>query len=301
MKNRFFKINTKLPKQVKTLPVYRSFEFDTVSRKDKGFIKYSDQKIKFLRNFFGIKGKVTDLGDEYMIRNEKEALEVFLASDSFWWTNRKTAYSEDIKLARKIPDKDVAIKKANSIIESLNLNSNLLKFKSIGYNYLSVSKSPKKRDKQEVPTNILVNYGFEINKIPIFGPGAKVQVSFTSKNSLAEFLFFFRNLQDEKKLTKIISPEEALGLIEGNYRFKKIKKNKKCSGIINSIALGYYSESPSEFQRYLIPVYKIKGSVLTPDLPKYDFNLFVLATRMTKEKAKKLGVISEPLISNVFN
>ncbi|MBT8269928.1 MAG: hypothetical protein KJN59_11965, partial [Bacteroidia bacterium] len=75
----------------------------------------------------------------------------------------------------------------------------------------------------------------------------------------------------------------------------------ECSGEINSIQLGYYSEDPAEFQKYLLPVYKIEGSVSTSNLHKYDFALFVLATKITNEQAKQLGVISEPLISKVFN
>lgn len=85
-----------------------------------------------------------------------------------------------------------------------------------------------------------------------------------------------------------------------NFRFAVIKELGKSSSEITDVSLGYYAAGPSDLQIYLIPVYKAQGSISYPELEKYDFNLFVIASAENQEMAKRKGKTNE-VLETVFN
>jgi hypothetical protein len=98
----------------------------------------------------------------------------------------------------------------------------------------------------------------------------------------------------------VITPERAVQQVFDNFRFAVIKEQGKSTGEITDVSLGYYAASPSDCQKYLIPVYKVQGSVSTPALENYDFNLYVIASKESQEMAKRKGQTNQAL-ETVFN
>ncbi|QHI37280.1 hypothetical protein IMCC3317_26590 [Kordia antarctica] len=299
MKDSLFKLNTKLPKHVGRIPMYKTFHFETASSRNKEYAAYISERVDFLRSKFKTEGELEDVGDQLVIKNEKEALEIYTASDSFWWTDRENAYSENIKLAENLPNKDEAVQNAVKRLEALKIDTQFMKLHSVSNNFAAFSKSPKDAKGEQFPTSVNVNFNYELEGLPLFGAGAKTQVSYINNDQTVEILHFYRTPKQAGK-AEVISPEEAVQQVFDNYRFAQLKDSDKNTGEITDVTLGYYTASPTDLQRYLIPVYKVKGSVSTPALENYDFNLFVIASTESQEMAKQKGQINTGL-ETVFN
>ncbi len=299
MKDSLFKLNTRLPRHISHIPMYKTFHFESASRKNREFMNYHQERLKFLQSNFRTDGELRDLGDQFIIRNEKEALELYLGSDSFWWTDRINAYSENRELAEKLPNKEEAVQHARKLLEQLRIDQKTMKLLSVTNSFTAVSESPKDTNPREFPTNVNVNFTHELEGLPVFGSGAKTQVSFINNDQLVEFLHFYRTPKQEGKV-EVISPEEAVQQVLNNSRFAEIKEAGKSAGEITDVSLGYYAASPGDFQKHLIPVYKVQGSVSTPELENYEFNLFVIAMKTTQEMAKRKGLTNQTL-ETVFN
>jgi len=300
MKDSLFNLNTKLPKHISDIPMYRTFHFNSASRKNKEFMNHIEKRLAFLRSNFKTEGEVRDLGDQLIIRNEKEALELYFGSDSFWWTDRENAYSENKDLAKNLPDERQAIRSAEKLLEALQIDTSSMKLHSVQHNFAAFSESPKDENAEKFPTSTNVNFMHELDGLPVFGSGAKTQLSFINNDQLVEFLHFNRIPKAEKRTVEIISPEEAVQQVFDNKRFAILKEQGKSSGEITDVSLGYYAAAPSDFQKFLIPVYKVKGSVAAPKLDHYDFNLFVIASKASQELAKQKGA-SYQVLETVFN
>jgi hypothetical protein len=299
MKDSLFKFNTELPKYVGHVPMYKTFHFDTASSKNKEYADYIAKRTEFLRSNFKTEGELRDIGDQLIIRNEKEALEIYTASDSFWWTDRQNAYSENKELAKNLPSEKDAVQSAQKLLEKLNIDQSTMKVHSVSNSFASISESPNDKDPEKIPTSVNVNFTHELEGLPIFGSGAKTQISFINNDQLIEFLHFNRTPKQDGKV-EVITPEKAVQQVFDNFRFAIIKEQGKSSGEITDVSLGYYATSPSDLQRYLIPVYKVQGSVSTPELENYDFNLFVIASAESQEMAKRKGQTNKAL-ETVFN
>ncbi|WP_046755923.1 hypothetical protein [Kordia jejudonensis] len=299
MKDSLFKINTQLPQHISDVPMYRTFHFDTASAKNKSYADYIAKRVEFLRSNFKTDGELRDLGDQLIIRNDIEALEIYTGSDSFWWTDRENAYSEKKELAENLPSEKEAIHNAQKLLEQLQIDQKTMKVHSVTNSFAAFSESPKDTDVKEFPTSVNVNFIHELSGLPVFGSGAKTQVSYVNKDQLVQLYHFHRTPKQEGKAA-VISPEEALQQVLDDKRFAIIKEEGKSSGEITDVSLGYYATSPSDLQRFLIPVYKVQGSVSTPELENYDFNLFVIAAKESQEMAKRRGLANQPL-ETVFN
>lgn len=299
MKDSLFKFNTKLPEHVGHIPMYKTFHFDTASSKNKEYADYIAKRTEFLRSNFKTEGELRDLGDQLIIKNEKEALEIFTGSDSFWWTDRENAYSENKELSKNLPSEDEAIHNARKLLERLKIDESTMKVHSISNSFAATSKSPEDRNSEKIPTSVNVNFTHQLEGLPIFGSGAKTQISFINNDQLVQFAHFNRIPKQVGKAA-VISPEEAVQQVFDNKRFAIIKEQGKSSGEITDVSLGYYAASPSDLQRFLIPVYKVQGNVSTPELENYDFNLYVIAAKESQEMAKRRGQTNQAL-ETVFN
>ncbi|WP_298424060.1 hypothetical protein [uncultured Kordia sp.] len=299
MNDSLFKFNTKLPKHVGHIPMYKTFHFDTASPKNKEYANYIAKRTEQLRASFKTKGELRDLGDQLIIRNNKEALEIYTGSDSFWWTDRENAYSENKELSKNLPSEKEAVHNAQKLLEELKIDTSTMKVHSVSNTFTSTSESPKDTDSEKIPTSVNVNFTHQLEGLPIFGSGAKTQISYINNNQLVQIAHFNRVPKQEGK-AEVISAEEAVQQVFDNFRFAVIKEQGKSSGEITDVTLGYYAASPSDLQRFLIPVYKVQGSVSTPELENYDFNLYVIAAKESQEMAKRRGQMNQPL-ETVFN
>ena len=279
--------------------MYKTFHFDTASSKNREYADYIAKRTELLRSNFKTEGELRDLGDQLIIRNKKEALEIYTGSDSFWWTDRENAYSENKELSKSLPSEKEAIRNAQKLLEELKIDTSTMKVHSVSNSFTSTSESPKDKNVEQFPTSVNVNFTHELDGLPIYGSGAKTQISFINNDQLIQFVHFNRIPKQDGK-AEVISPEEAVQQVFDNKRFAIIKEQGKSSGEITDVSLGYYATSPSDLQRFLIPVYKVQGNVSTPELENYDFNLFVIAAKESQEMAKRKGQVNQAL-ETVFN
>lgn len=299
MQDSLFKINTKIPKHKPQVPLYSTFHFKSASSKNSEFRAHLNNRLKILRSRFETQGKLEYFGSQYLIKNEEDALEMYTTSDSFWWTNRKYAYSEKTESQNTLPTNEAALESAKRLIKALKIDSKYLKFKSITSNEVAISESSEK-DSKSAPTGVSVNFSYVLDDMPLFGSGAKTQLTFSNGSDLVEFLHFYRNPRKTKENISIISPQEAIKLVVDNYRFKKLKVSSGNSAEITNVELGYYTADPSDLQMLLVPVYKITGNVTTEFLKNYKFNLFVIADKSDENTIKKHGATST-VLERVFN
>ena len=211
----------------------------------------------------------------------------------------KKNYINRTNVTSKCKRKDEAIQNAERLLEKLKIDTQFIKLHSVSNTIAASSKSPKDEKGEQFPTSVNVNFNYELDGLPLFGSGAKTQVSYINNDQAVEILHFYRTPKQDGK-TEVITPEKAVQQVVDNYRFAQLKDSERNTGEITDVTLGYFTASPTDLQRYLVPVYKVKGSVSTPALENYEFNLFVIASTESQDMAKRKGQTNQAL-ETVFN
>lgn len=296
MKNSIFQLPKTLPGAARSVPVFRTAYTADYFRK-RAYIQHKTEIIRSFGRLLNVEGEPVEQGPRMIMINPKHALEVYHASDSLWFTDRKLANNENPELSKNLLDERTAAAMAVRQLEELGLAHSALRTHSISYTTLAVARSPREKP-EEYRTELHNNFVFELEKLPVFGPGAKVKVSYANGKQLSDLYYFWRNTEMAGE-TRIISPERALDILSRNARFARLKDG--CQVHYSSIQLGYYAASPDKIQTALIPVYCVKGEVRTPALPKYEFTLYVHATASARpEQAKAKGSMLGPTMQKVF-
>ncbi|MEM7040171.1 MAG: hypothetical protein AAF570_24600 [Bacteroidota bacterium] len=300
MRDQFFEFAGELPEHRPELPIFRTLPEDALTGPGSAFYAQKQEQLHHLQNHFGLQEEVSDMGDHFLVRNEQYALEVYLPSDSSWWTDRELAYSTDEKLAEDLPDEGTCFERAESLLDELGVDRQYLRFRGAGHNWAKHAGA-EGPEPEEFRTNTWLNYGYEVADVPVFGPGGKLSLSFVGKDAQPiEYLNFFRRPRAEEGTAQIIAPEEALDLFTGHASFAKVRENPEATACINSMELGYFSLGPSHYQKYLIPAYKISAHMDAPAHPDHGFSMYVVAVRMTNEEMKARQVLDRPFVPKVF-
>jgi len=248
--------------------------------------KIDDKYVYKIHSTFGSGGKIERDFDRIMLRDRIGELEIFEASGSLWWTKTARVKSEPLTSIR-FPDEKEAIKLANSYLKETKLYDNLSKPASVSYTETLIEKNEEKEIKI-VRSRQHVNYEYFLDGLRVWGSGAKIQVSFGNRNKVTEVLKFWRNIKKESKKLELISPESALKKFMNHEAFGDLSEEDSKVQLEN-IELGYLTLPPLEVQRCLIPVYLFKGFVSTKLMPRYEFNIFVLAAKLPPELLKLSG------------
>lgn len=249
------------------------------------FPKYDDAKIRQLAERLGVRGKVEDAGSRAIVRDRRSVLEVFLASDSVRWSTLHNTSSEapaDVRL----PDEDGARKAAATFLRERKLSTQHASIDSLTYGMLSrvERESP---EAQEVPIAIHVNYRFSLDRLPVLGPGAKIQVTFGDRSQVVEYYRFWRPPRKAGEL-ELLPPEAAIRLLRSDPAYADLRRG---SVVFHRAQLGYYALPPRESQGVLIPVYAFEGTVSTRQLRRFDFVRYVVAARFKPGDVKQQGSV----------
>jgi len=293
-----FRVKAEIPEHQEEMPVYQSASTKTHSRRDERSWRLHQRRVKRYTRYFEMDAEPDDQGDMIVIRDEEESLEIYLTSDSVWWTNRRLAYNEDIDLARNLPSPQSARAAADRVLKEMDVDMELLRFRSTDYTQVSIAKTRKGRPRS-YRTSICTTYGFELDSLPVFGAGAKAQVSMVEKGVLSEVLVFWRGTRRSGKC-RAIHPYQALERFFQDDSFVDLKPGE-ATVVIDRMRLGYFAMNPTAVQRYLIPVYEVSGSVSTEHLEKEPFTLHVTATDMAEERMKVSAVRARPGYHAVFS
>jgi len=297
MSNDLFVYPKKIPKHIKKIAMYRTYKHRTFSRREKSAVKQFESRIKQFSGLFKARSEPIDSGDLMLFREKDYTLEIYRASDSLWWTHNELAYREKAPRGAKLPDEKQAYKIAEEYLRKYDLVNEYSKFSSVDYTEAAYSSSPKENP-ISAKTEAHVNYKFSLDRIPVLGPGAKIQVSLVENSTMSELLYFWREPIKEKS-NEIIHPEEALKKITNDPRFMRLS-SKTAVVNLHKMQLGYFALTPSDFQRYLIPVYAVDGTAKTKDFERYDFTLYVVAAPLTPTSIKEAGIVADPNSCQVF-
>lgn len=238
---------------------------------------------------FGIDGTAVDAGSRIVVKSKSGILEIFEASGSVWWTKASAAKSESMRSIR-FPDDKQAIALADEYLKKTNLSDASAKPVSVTYSEVLYEKDGDTRPKRVV-VGQHVNYAFTLDGIPVWGPGAKIQVTFGANNEVVEALKFWRPPSRDRMPVKVLEPGSAVKVFQTHDAFAELKA-ETASVQIEDVSLGLYALPPREMQGYLIPVYRVRGMVSTKQVEKYEFTKHVVAVEFTPEMIKKAGAVA---------
>ena len=287
----------KLPEPIAEVPMYRTMIHRTYSRRLQAASEEFNNRLQIYSRLFNTKSEPQDKSSVILFREPDYTLEVYRPSDSLRWSHRELAYREHVPAEAELPKEQEARELATNFLREYRLENNYAQFQSVAYSQLAISTSPDE-EPTVYNTEAHVLYNFNLEGYPVFGPGAKIKASFVEGGRMSRFLNFWRTPTKEKTIS-LISPEEALKKFSNDPRFMRISPDTAVVNI-HDIQFGYYTLPPTEFQRYLIPVYAVSGTVKTQDFERYDFTHYVVAVELTKEQIKQAGVVANPASCTVF-
>jgi len=243
--------------------------------------------IERFTKIFQVDGKVREPGSRIVVKDRSGELEIFVASGSVWWTKRTGRRSESRRSVKFNSEKRAAAN-ADSYLEEMELSEKRSKPISVTYTETVIER--KKGEKTiEAVTHQHVNYGFSLDGLPVWGSGAKIQITYGENNQIVEALKFWRETKKERKKLELISIASAIELFKNHEYFTDLSE-QTASVHVNEINLGYYALPPRETQFFLTPVFQFIGYVSTENYENYDFDNYVLALAAPADDLKKMGV-----------
>jgi hypothetical protein len=289
-----FSLPKEIPQHIPEVPLYRATKYATFSRKNEDVKAGLNERVERYQKLFKMKAAAEDQGTQVVLRDNLRVLEVYIPSDSFWWTDLEVAYREKIPDGSKMPGDEEAKKMALKYMNDLCPWRQNAKIVSVDKSLSAVSQA-KGKTLGVVDTEIQVNFAFSIDDFPVMGPGAKVKVSLVEGGRLSNFLCFWRELTKEKTV-KTIHPLVALDRLIHEPRFAHFTP-EKVSVSLEQMRFGYYALPPFEFQRYLVPVYEVKATLKTELLGSRSLVLYTLGIESIPEVLKKSEIFDQPDIA----
>jgi hypothetical protein len=116
-----------------------------------------------------------------------------------------------------------------------------------------------------------VSHTHSLEGLPVFGPGAKIRVSYEG-GEVSELAYFRRKTVPEGRTVPVLNRDQAVARLKDEV-FKELPKE---SVTVDEVHLGYYALPPREEQDYLLPAYELKGRVNLDGLT-YDFIRYMQA------------------------
>jgi|LGOV01.1.fsa_nt_gb hypothetical protein len=292
MNKDIFNYPKEIPEYIKELPIYRTAKYRTYSRREDVAQREIDTRIKLYTKLFNIKAEPKDLGEIVVFRDKDYKLEIFRASDSLRWIHNELADRTKIPKGAKLPEEKEAFDIAVKYLRKFKLYNKYAKIKSLTHTEFARSTLVQKEKPKLVKIEAHVFFSFSLDGIPVMGPGAKIKVSLVENDKMSGLLYFWREPIKEKAM-QLIHPVDALKKLTNDPSFMRLSPD---TAVVNlhRIQFGYYALTPTAFQRYLIPVYAITGTVKTEYLDRYDFTNYVVAVDLTPDEIKKAGIVADP-------
>lgn len=294
--NDLFRVPGRLPDVPAKVPMFRATEFESLSSRDSAFQTALAKRIGQAARVFEMESEPDDQGERIVFRNRSQSLEVYCASDSVWWTNHDLAYLDRPPGRMKLPSEIEAKKIAQRELQRMRLDIKDAHISTVGF--VEASMAERGQKPCSVRTALDVNYEFSLGKLPVFGPGAKIKVSFSDGGRLAQVIYFWRRPKRAPAMPTI-SPGEILERFQRDPAFFRLR-DTDAAVEIRSIQFGYFAMSPGAFQRFYVPVYAIDAMVRTREFPRYEFRRYAVAVNVSAEVAKGMDVIANPAACRMF-
>ena len=251
------------------------------------FPKLTDKKVVQMAKVHGMKAKPQDGGSLVLLRDRRATLELFRASDSLRWSMLANIKSEPHANGGppKLPDEAAARKKAVAFLRQRKVPTKGAAVDSITHGMLARA-TRKEREVKEQPVALHVNYRYELDGLPVLGPGAKIQVTFVDDKTPAEMYRFWRAPKADGEM-ELLPTRAVFDLLRRDPDFAELGDDARVE--YRNPRLGYYALPPRESQGALIPVYAFDGRLSTRAFERYDFTRYVVAVPYTPEDAKQVG------------
>jgi len=227
-------------------------------------------------------------GARTVFRDRTGRLHVYHASDSFWWARETQRNREEFPDDACLPKEREAPLLAALHFDRLQFDASAASLASVDFNEISVQNGDQAP--RSFRTVVNANYQFTLDGLPVFGPGAKIKMSFAERGSLAQAIYFWRKPSRGESM-KTISPKEALERVQRDPAVLRLQEESALIEV-RSIQLGYYALPPAELQPFYIPVYAIGATVSAPGSAARELRLHVCAAQAHNARTTRLDVMA---------
>lgn len=292
--NSVFSFPKELPKHREEVPLYRVVKNRTKVKEMEE--RRQDFKVRaaHYQEVFRIKGKEKILKGSVVLQDKKNVLIIYTSSDSFWWYDEALANRETISEKAELPSDDEAPKIAVNYLRKIGMESKYAKFANVTRSITATEELGKLPT--DITTEVHVNFSFTIDDYPIMGPGAKIRVSLVEGGQISSVVFFWRDPQKKEPPVTAIRPEDALTWLTRSQRFNKLTPDQ-IRITLTSMRFGYFAISPFSFQRFLIPVYEVRGTEESQFLGKRDVTYYRPAIDLSPIRIKRMSFLDRTDIS----
>jgi hypothetical protein len=244
------------------------------------------RRVTRLARAFSLEGTPRDEGYQVSIERRGTLLEVFAASDSLRWTRAERAQAEPPRRV-PLPAEDEARRLATTFLRRRRLHHERATLASVTFTEFA-RLTPREREPVTYPIALHVNFAFELDGLPLLGPGAKIQVTFGARKEVQQVLRYWREPVEDRSLPVLRSGEAA----------ELLRRAVAPDGVPDGVRiafepprLGYFALPPREAQRYLIPAYEFTGSVVRRDETRFGFVRHVVAVKVDPDELKPIGAV----------
>ena len=237
-----------------------------------------------------------ELGDRILYLNDRASLEVFVPSESVWWSDRTIAFAEEPP-SDPLPSPHEAEDMARRLLSEWDVQEEAVRPRGVSTVNAATVGSPEERG-ELTPTGITVTFGYSLADLPVVGAGARIRATFSGGGQLAEFARFWRSPREERPV-RLIDPGRAVELLADDPRFSGVPEGGMVVQV-QEFSLALYAAGPAAYQRYLVPVYHAQGEVLGGEVEGDVFDLFITAVDVDPVELKQRAVRDRPIFRSVF-
>ncbi|GAA1756456.1 hypothetical protein [Agromyces humatus] len=284
------------PSIPESVPVLRVTHTRSLSRRAEDFQRELEERVERWTNAFPVDGERRELGDRILYLNDRASLEVFVPSESIWWSDRTTAFAETPP-SDPLPSPGEAEELARRLLRELDVQEDAVRPRGVSTVNAATVGSPEERG-ELTPTAVTVTFGYALADLPVVGPGARIRATYSGGGQLAEFARFWRRPEETGSI-RLIDPAQAVQRLADDPRFAGVPN----SGMIVEVqefALAFYAAGPAAFQRYLVPVYRARGEVLGSQVEGDVFDVYITAVDLDPVELKDRAVRDRPVYRRVF-
>jgi hypothetical protein len=290
------RIDAAVPEPPRAVTTYRASGPLVFARGDDKLRALVERRVRTWRRHFKVEGEPRDLGDRVLLLDDRQSLEVFVPTESVWWSHRELAFAEHAA-AGPVPDEKDAVARATEILAGFGGSDAGWSVTRVGTTNAGVSTSPDDTG-ELVPTMVTVTFGLHYDDVPVAGPGARVRVSLAGDGQLAEFAQFWRQVSPAEEVEPI-HPWRAIERVASGPRFREAREAGLVV-VIEGVRLVHYSAGPGVAQRYLVPCYEVTGRVEGNDAVDDAFTLYAPVVDVSPESLKSTAVRHKAHAGPVF-
>lgn len=251
------------------------------------FTERDEGQIMRWAEIFRVNSEMTDDGRSIVFHDEENDLEIFHASDSVWWADVPTMNTMPTGPV-DLPNEEEAVAIAENFLHEHEVFDPRVRVEGITYSTFGQIVSDEE-EPEMFNVAMMVNYAYELDGLPLLGPGARMGVIIGAEGRVVQFFRFWREPQ-EGFVLPLVEPEAAARLLHKDPTFSQLNEHESRIDFHN-FRLGYYALPCTEPQGILAPVYQFDGVANTPGNSELELSRNVVAVHTSFDEMKELGAV----------